>query len=94
MTREHLILTGFLILVVLVFILVAKRGIHTTQRLFFWIGVLILLSAFTIGLHRFLAGRTSLLPADSPVSLQGIGLGVLFLLLASLGCLCADHKKE
>lgn len=90
MTREHLILSGFIFLVVAVFIIVIKNGIHSRRRLCGGVIALIVLSALAIGLHCYGSGidftKTSL-------SLPEIGLGIVLLGLACLGCMCADQRE-
>jgi|GEM_PF-7109310 len=94
MTREHMILSGFIILVVAVFIVVVKKGIHSRQRLFGGVFALVLLSAVAIILHCFRSDGSSTLDfTNTSLSLPEVGLGVLFLALACLGCMCADQRE-
>lgn len=94
MTREHLILTGFIILVVAVFVLVIRKGIHSRQRFLGGICALVLLSALAIGLHCVHGEGGAMLDfTNTSLSLPEVGLGILFIGLACVGCMCADQRE-
>lgn len=95
MTREQLILYGFIILVTLVFIVVLTKGIHSKQHFYRGIGALVILSVAAIGLHRFHADSGSISElTNGSISLPEIGLGVVLIGLACLGCMCADQRGQ
>lgn len=94
MTREHLILSGFIVLVVAVFIVVIRKGIHSRQRFLGGVCALVILSALAIGLHCIRdEGGTMIDFTNTSLSLPEVGLGILFIGLACLGCMCADQRE-
>lgn len=93
MTREDLIMLGFVALVIAVFVLVLRKGIHTRGKLWAGIFALVGLSAIAIGLHCYLDGGQGMLGGSQLLPFQEMGLGVLFLVLASIGCCCGGLKE-
>lgn len=93
MTREHAILFGFIILVAVTFVFVVAKGIHCPKRFYGGVFALIALSAVAIGLHCYRAEGGSFTEfANTSLSLPEIGLSILLIALACLGCMCADQR--
>ena len=89
-----MLLFSFILLVTAVFVLIVRKGIQTKRRLCGGVLAIMGLCILVIGLHLFLEGGTSLVEAKKiSFPLQEIGLGVLFLVLAYVGCMCADQKE-
>lgn len=92
MSREDFILLGFVVLVIAVFVRVIKKGLHSKAGL--WKGILALvgLSVIAIGLHCYLDGDSGRYGSQL-LPFQEMGLGVLFLVLASIGCCCGGVNE-
>ena len=95
MTREQLILTGFIILAVLVFVWVVRHGFQSKRRMCGGVFAMIVLSAAAIAIHCINENNTAALEFRRPViSLSDIGLGVFLILLACLGCISAGSRDS
>lgn len=92
MTHDQIILTGFVVLALGVFLFVVKKGLHSKHHLGLGVGALVILSGLAIGLHSMHAASM----ADSAkwsFPLQDMALGVLFVALAIGGCCCGDRHE-
>lgn len=94
MTREQLILTGFILLAILLFIYVVRKGIHSKRRLCGGVVAMMVLSAAAIAIHCINENNSTALEFRRPViSLSDIGLGLFLILLACLGCISAGSRE-
>ena len=95
MTSDYAILFGLFVLVIVASVLMVRKGIPTTKRMCWGIFSLVVLSVCAIGLHWWLDPDGSFLELRKPsISFQNMGLGVLFLALATAGLMCAGHSDS
>jgi hypothetical protein len=91
MSPDQLILIIFFCLIVATLVLVARKGIASKQKLCWGVFALVSLSVIAIALHCFISPEGSSFELRKPtLSFGDMGMGVLFLALASIGLLCAS----
>ena len=90
MSPDQLILIIFFCLVAATLVLVARKGIDSKQKLCWGVVGLVSLSIMAIALHCFIGPEGASFELRKPrLSFGDMGMGVLFLALASIGLFCA-----